>query len=194
MTKSFILEMNRKATRSWPVWIVDNHYDFVVHSRTETGDLVSSSKYRFDEQSCRKLLEIVSNAAKWAAEMPRRHGLVAVDAIMAVPYFGDKQLSVPHRMAQTISAVLGVPDCSNQVQKVKQTEPAKTTPGALNPDAYRANLSSAMERVLLVDDLYSTGATLESVALCLREAGVHDFVGFCATKVVYGMRGQSDDG
>jgi len=50
-------------------------------------------------------------------------------------------------------------------------------------------LSSALERVLLVDDLYSTGATLESVALRLREAGVHDFVGFCATKVGYGMKG-----
>lgn len=189
MTKGVILEMNRKATRFWPVWIVDNHYDFEVGSRTETGKLVYLSKYQFDEQSCRKLSEVVSNAAKWAAEMPQRHGLVAVDAIMAVPYFGDKQLSVPHRMAQTISAVLGVPDCSNQVQKVKQTEPAKTTPGVLNPDAYRANLSSALERVLLVDDLYSTGATLESVALRLREAGVHDFVGFCATKVGYGMKG-----
>lgn len=188
MTKGLILEMNRKAARSWPVWIVDNHYDFEVGSRTETGNLVYESKYKFNEQSCRKLKEVVSDAAKWAAEMPQRHGLVDVDAIMAVPYFGDKQLSVPHQMAQTISAVLGVPDCSNQVQKVKQTEPAKTNPGTLNPDAYRANLSSALKRVLLVDDLYSTGATLESVGLRLREAGVQDLVGFCATKVGYGMK------
>ena len=81
------------------------------------------------------------------------------------------------QLALGIGRQFGIPVCSDWIQKVKKTKSQKK----LNAAERRRNLQEAfrgkpgvwkIERALIVDDVYTTGATIDAVAGELKKHGV----------------------
>jgi hypothetical protein len=118
------------------------------------------------------------------AKLPASQKLIP--SVAAVPCFPPKSMSLPHEIARAAANTLGVPDISSRLAKIRVTNAAKTNPG-LHPDAHEVRGRLDGRHVLVVDDLYHTGSTLESVATKLRAAGADHLVGLCVTRVHQGM-------
>ncbi len=89
-------------------------------------------------------------------------------------------------LAEALSPLMGVP-CVHCLKKSRDTGPMH----GLKPDARRANVLGAYTlccppqrvegmRVILVDDIYTTGSTLSECARTLRSAGADRVWGLCA--------------
>lgn len=190
LPNSFIWEPVFTGT-SWHTWILDNHYEsgfgLASRSRTHLGELLYRAKYRND----RAALDELSICVRHSALQIRRYqqglkSLESLTAVAAVPCNPPKSISIPHRIAQAVAVELRLPDISTGVVKTQATPSAKANP-TLHPEAYRVDRRLDGQSVLLIDDLYHTGMTLESVATQLRAAGADHVVGLCVTKVHRGM-------
>lgn len=80
-------------------------------------------------------------------------------------------------LAQKLGQEMKLPVCPDILKRSKNTEPQKT----LGPSGRLKNLEKAfkaeavpdgIERVILVDDIYTTGSTIEACARVLKAAGV----------------------
>lgn len=113
-----------------------------------------------------------------------------VDAIVPVPMFRGKQKLRGYNQAEvfgrSLSKRLGVPLVCNLVVRVKDTRPMKE----LNDVDRKNNLRNAFQidrnivkykKIMLVDDIYTTGSTADEVSCVLLEAGVEKiyFLSIC---------------
>ena len=102
------------------------------------------------------------------------------ERIVPVPIHPDRYRKRGYNQAEEValhlSRQLGIPCSSHEIFRQKNTRPQK----GLTPSMRRKNLSGAFaakdgirlpERVLLVDDIYTTGATLDALAETAAEAG-----------------------
>lgn len=181
-----------KSAVPWHVWILSDHYEPVSSAtgrqRTHTGDLLYRAKYQADLTSLAVLKDETRACLISLRQFPAEtDALGAITAVVAVPCNPPKPLSVPHEIAATAAVALGVPDFSPVVVKTKVTPPAKNRSPRSHSDAYAVLRPFDGERVLLIDDLFHTGTTLESVARCLRDHGAAHIVGLCLTKAHRGM-------
>jgi len=115
-----------------------------------------------------------------------------VDAIVPVPIHRSRRRKRGFNQAEILAEILGkkldIPVESNCLKRDRRTLPQKE----LSPAERLKNLTGAfhaevlpehMRRILLVDDIYTTGSTLEACAQVLRGAGaeiVH-FAVICMT-------------
>lgn len=113
----------------------------------------------------------------------------SVDAVCFVPRTRrtdkKRRYDVPHLLARELGKELGKPVLSALV-KVRETVPQKE----LSREERRKNVSGAFavqnaqavrgKRILLVDDIVTTGATLEACAEPLLEAGAAACIGMTA--------------
>lgn len=173
-------------TSPWPIWVIDHHYR--DGCRTAVGELVYRAKYLNDETSSAELKEIIKSTVKILTSLKHSANLCRVNAVVAVPFFGAKQISLPHQIATVISQALDVEDLSNKVRKIKPTDAVKQEAKPVVDDSvFQADPVFQGQCILLVDDLYRSGATLESIAVNVRGSGALSLIGFCATKVLIGM-------
>lgn len=106
-----------------------------------------------------------------------------VDAIIPVPMYRDKQKLRGYNQAdvfaKALSKITGIEVESNLITRMRDTAPMKGLEGAER----KANLKSAfkivksdvrLRRVLIVDDIYTTGTTIDYVAFLLKKAGVDE--------------------
>lgn len=106
-----------------------------------------------------------------------------LDAIISVPIHKSKWkvrgYNQAHILGKEISKRIGVPVFSNYLKRCVNTNPQKE----LNDKARFKNLKSAfkttsnklkLNKVLLVDDIYTTGATIEACTRVLMNAGVKE--------------------
>lgn len=128
------------------------------------------------------------NRAEYAgfyAAAIRKHGSMHLEEwkpelILPVPIHPDRYRKRGYNQAEEVgrhlSRELGIPCAANEIYRRKNTRPQK----GLTPSMRRKNLSDAFavrdgaslpERVLLVDDIYTTGATLDALAETAAEAG-----------------------
>ena len=132
--------------------------------------LVQSYKYR-GRLAC----------ADWFARtmLERRDGAPAADAIVAVPLSPSRQRARGFNQALEIARVLsrhtGIPLDGDAIVRMRDTPPQADLPWrdrARNVrDAFACTRSLAGMRMLLVDDVMTTGASLDEVARTLKRAG-----------------------
>ncbi len=105
----------------------------------------------------------------------------AVDAVVPVPIHPVRQrergFNQTELLAAPVAAMLSVPLLPRALRRVRRTPPQVGLP----PEARRANLQDAIAapepkllagcRVLLVDDVFTTGTTTDTCARSLKEAG-----------------------
>ena len=120
-----------------------------------------------------------------AAEMARRYGREifkwGVSCIIPVPVHPSKKRKRGYNQAEVIAERLGgllnLPVLGDGLMRVKKTAPQKE----LDPGKRAANLAGAFAAgsikgdegtVLLIDDIYTTGATMETCTRVLLAAGV----------------------
>lgn len=127
-----------------------------------------------------------SNRQEYAAYFARRAKerypwLLEVDVIIPVPMYRKKKRKRGYNQAEVfakaLSALSGVPVAEDLIFRVKDTIPQKE----LNDLERKNNLKNAFQirknivkykRVLVVDDIYTTGATVEAVAEELKYIGI----------------------
>ena len=176
------------------LWVcaIDNHWNHDLQRRTSAGELIYRSKRKgFDgearnaaEELGRQLGEVVARYREINSRQVRP--LRELDAICAVPFFGNKDLSVPQVLAAHLASALQVEDLSRQIRKTRFTSPSKNTQAfSIDSTQFEADPEVSGRRIALVDDVVRNGSTLASLASALRRDGASSAaVGLCATRAV----------
>lgn len=119
-------------------------------------------------------------------------GLVRMqaDALVPVPVHPSRKRTRGFNQAELLADGIGeklkIPVCAGMLCRGKKTAPQKQ----LNPQERLKNLEEALipgevpkgvKRVILVDDIYTTGSTIEACARALKRAGVEKvyFITIC---------------
>ena len=104
-----------------------------------------------------------------------------IDCIIPVPLHKSRQrergFNQSDILAKYLSVYLDIPTYPEYLKRIKKTKDKK----GLNKDERRHNLDNAfvakdipvyIKNVLIVDDVYTTGTTIEKCAIALKKAGV----------------------
>lgn len=103
------------------------------------------------------------------------------EMIIPVPLHSKRKRKRGYNQAEILSCelgkVLGIPVCRKLVKRIRYTEPQKKLDNRMR----KHNLEKAfvvtrsmegVRAVLVVDDIYTTGSTIDAVAKALKKAGV----------------------
>lgn len=106
---------------------------------------------------------------------------IQADALIPVPLHRSRQVkrgyNQAEELAKELSKLMGIPCYSNLVKRVKNTVPQKE----LDTHERQNNLKKAflihsdvvkLNKTIIVDDIYTTGSTVDAVARELRQHGV----------------------
>jgi predicted amidophosphoribosyltransferase len=110
-----------------------------------------------------------------------------IDGILGVPPSTTRKFQPVGVIVKRMSEILALPDLSKKLRKTKATKSLKNL---LDPRERAKELAGAfafdreqqIRRVLLVDDLYRSGATAGEVARTMKRAGVSKVYLVTATK------------
>lgn len=151
--------------------------------RSKVGDLTYRLKYESDESALEPLVEE-------AAALCRHHpALAGVDALVAVIPSTAHRLDPVASVVAGLAARLGKPVLA-ALSRTRRTDPQKDMRSlALK----RANVAGAFavaadvsgKRLLVVDDLYDSGATLGEVTRILRRAGAAGVCVLTLTRTIH---------
>jgi predicted amidophosphoribosyltransferase len=164
-------------------YIGDNqfgHPQFETH-RTEIGELLFRLKYRSDETALKELVEAASSfIRKWT---------VRASIIVPVPPTrAYRKLQPVARLVDELAAWLKIPAVHDAIRKQKQFGELKNVYDGeerrkLLEGAFEVNSSRVKShRVLLVDDLYRSGATMNAIAGVLLSSGAIAVYAFAFTQ------------
>ncbi len=105
------------------------------------------------------------------------------DALIPVPLHpqkeGDRGYNQAALIARAVGANANIPVCENLVKRIHNTKPLKL----LNPEERLNNLKKAfilkengvkLEVVVIIDDIFTIGSTIDAIAKVLLEAGVRE--------------------
>ena len=135
--------------------------------------------YRFKYSNRREYARFFAEqAVEQQADWLQRNG---VEAIIPVPMYRPKQRKRGYNQAEIFALELArqmdIPLVRDGVRRTRNTRPQKL----LNDGERKNNLKKAFQaadfivkykKVLIVDDIYTTGSTVEAVAAELRRCGV----------------------
>lgn len=127
------------------------------------------------------------HAQFYANEIIKRHGKkllgLGIDALVPIPIHKRKLQKRGYNQAEILADALAerlaIPVDTGLLQRVVNTEPQKS----LDPEHREQNLKMAFQcskkrvnykKVMLVDDIYTTGATVEACTKILHAAGIPD--------------------
>lgn len=109
--------------------------------------------------------------------------------LIPVPMYPKKEKVRGYNQAEILARNLGkywnLPVDAESLKKVKDTGAQKELDRMMRrknlSDAFLAENKSGYQRVLLVDDVYTTGSTVDAAAQALKEAGISDifFAAIC---------------
>jgi ComF family protein len=147
---------------------------------------IRHSMYRFKYSNKREY------AAYYAKEAARIYGgwirRKQIEAIVPVPMYRWKEKGRGYNQAAVFAMALGermnLPVEKRMVKRIRNTTPQKE----LNDVERKANLKKAFQlvpdivkykKILIVDDIYTTGSTIDAVAEVLLQAGVEEIYFLC---------------
>ena len=183
-TAAIMLEINPiQLTGNWTeAYALDRHtisseflgqdqygHDQYDTKRSQVGEILYRLKYRGDKTGVQAL-------ALTAVEFIQSRNWV-VDVIVPVPATTDRTEQPVMWLSQAIGTMLSVPVSTTAIVKVKDIPPLKDV-FAYNQrlehlaGAYKVFMPEVRgQSVLVLDDLYRSGATLETVGRCLLQEG-----------------------
>jgi predicted amidophosphoribosyltransferase len=185
----------RKIYGSWAEgWVLDLHTSSSTYLgddefghpqfetvRTEIGELLFKLKYRNDEGVITDLVD--------AAEAFIRSWRIDFSVIVPVPPTRTDRLLQPVlRLASDVGERLRVPVAAEAVRKLKSFSELKNVYDAeerrkLLEGSFEVNPKQVSgQRVLLFDDLYRSGATMNAIAESITAAGASQVCAFAFTQ------------
>lgn len=152
----------------------------------EYDDSIKKSMYAF------KYSNIRENGKFYADEIARIYGDIIsgynADVIIPVPLFEKKLRTRGYNQSEIIARELGkiidIPVDSEILIRTRDTRPQKE----LNDQERRNNLKNAFQvtknvveykKIILLDDIYTTGATMDECSAALKRAGVEHIYPVC---------------
>lgn len=166
-------------------WALGFHSSFAGSdwSRSGIGELTYRLKYRSDASALKPL---VDEAMRLCEEHPE---LLQVDAIVPVPPSTPRAVDPVTLFCGALGgrAHLPVLRC---IERTRQTQPQKEMRTLAQKRAnvagvFTANTKLIGRRVLLIDDLYDSGATLDEVAKTLSQAGARSICVLTLTRTIH---------
>lgn len=175
MRKEFCLDCDRKKhnfSQGKAVWVYENE--------------IKKSIYRFKYQNKREYGRV------YAEEIAARYGQwiksKQIQVIVPVPLHKKRKRKRGYNQAEVLAKelgrILGLPVDTELLVRVRDTSPQKI----LNDAERKNNLKKAfkttksvvqLQYILVVDDIYTTGSTVDAVAKILLEAGVLEVYTCC---------------
>ncbi len=120
-------------------------------------------------------------ASETAKKLGREIKAFNADAIIAVPLHKDKLrqrgFNQSELLAKKIAELLNINFISDYMLRIRKTAPQKN----LNRDERRKNLKKSfkirqndvkLKKIIVIDDIYTTGSTIDEIAYVLKKAGV----------------------
>ena len=112
----------------------------------------------------------------------------SADCVVAMPPSNPtRQYNLPHHLAAKIATSTGLEDLTSHVRTIKARDSIKAVPAASKLDALLGTIEVDPDifpgrQVLLVDDLYQSGISMNYCALLLRNAGASKIFGLACEK------------
>jgi competence protein ComFC len=152
-----------------------------ITERTALGQLVYDLKYSQKKANAKKLARVL---AEWSR---RKFDLDNIDGILGVPPSVSRKFQPVAAIVKRMSEILSLPDLSKKLRKAKATKSLKNVTDASEraaelAGAFTYDREGGVKRVLLVDDLYRSGATAGEVTRTLKQTGVSKVYLVTATK------------
>ena len=141
-------------------------------------DTASRSMARIKYNNRREYLDFYSEAM--VRKMGKRIRSMDGDALIPVPVhpsrLRERGFNQAEELARRLSGPLGIPVNTSVLKRKRKTAPQKNLDSSgrlknLEQAFTAAALPSGMQKVILVDDIYTTGSTIEACARVLRKAG-----------------------
>lgn len=159
-------------------------FDGDVANRGVIGDLVFRYKYRDERNLAREL------AARWAELLRAQNSLPKFDAVIPVPPSTPREFDPVGNLARALAEELNIPALFGILVKTRATKQQKEM---ISLAQKQANVRGAFtlkgdvrgKHILLVDDLYDSGATLQEAARVLQRGGVASIVVLTLTKTIH---------
>ncbi len=167
-------------------WALDFHsrFDGDRQIRSVLGDLVFRYKYSGERDLAAELAARCVELLKAHPELPKP------DAVIPVPPSSPRDFDPVMLLAEPLAAQLGIPALKDTLVKTRATKPQKELRALAQK---QANVAGAFalkgsvrgKKLLLVDDLYDSGATLSEAARVLARGGATSLVVLTLTKTIH---------
>lgn len=148
-------------------------------NRTEIGELEYLAKFQEDEVAEEKLGHLVQ---EWLQKLPY---YTIADTICAMPCSKRNNPSLPRRIVDRIDGFENISASIQWNKKDKSLKELHTVEEKLEAlKGFDLEISSDLKgkNVILLDDLYMSGATMQFVALKMKEAGADRVFGMSIVK------------
>ncbi|MFQ5854632.1 MAG: RecQ family ATP-dependent DNA helicase [Anaerolineae bacterium] len=167
-------------------WALDFHSRFAGADwgRTETGELA----YRFKYGGETALADVLADRLQ--ALVQAHPELAQVDALLPVPPSTPRPTDPVRTLARALEQRIGVPVRADWLVKTRPTRPQKEMRTLAQKQANVAGAFAVRgpvrgRRLLVLDDLYDSGATLEEVTRVLQQAGAATVMVLTLTRTIH---------
>lgn len=152
---------------------------FNDEERTEIGELEYQAKFKDNKKAENHLVEITQD---WLKKLPYYS---VVDAICAMPCSDPRIPSLPRRIADNLQGFENLSSSvhwNNKNRKLKDIGTIEEKLEALNEFQLEVNSDLSGKNVILLDDLYMSGISMQFVAMKMKEAGAERIFGISIVK------------
>jgi len=159
---------------------LSEHYED-EEKRTEIGELEFQAKYNGCEKSMDSIVTLTENFIKFTPYYKD------IDFICAVPSSDPTKINLPNKIVEKISNKTEIENISDKVSWKKEKAPLKEVTFEdkwmqLEQTDMVIDDSLKDKNIILLDDLYQSGTTIQYVAMKLKEAGVNKVYGLTIVK------------